>query len=171
VKGVNRNLLIFKPIARDLAALAKEDKPVRAVPSLDDVQTFVDFAPKWLGGEIAAQEQRLGRPAELRQGFVGRVLDVAPREPPQNRLRVGGALGHSSAPSDCNASIGTPDLTAMRAAATSSAPCADARLPLVGKVLMNRSSSARSMIVERPTLRAVRLLARTASKILVRGCR
>ena len=38
MKRVHGNLLIFKLIARDLAALAKEDKPVRAAPSLDDVQ-------------------------------------------------------------------------------------------------------------------------------------
>jgi hypothetical protein len=37
VKRVHGDLLIFKPIARDLATLAKEDKPVGAVPGLDDV--------------------------------------------------------------------------------------------------------------------------------------
>ena len=37
MEGKNRDLLVFKAVRRDLAALAKEDKAVRAVPPLDDI--------------------------------------------------------------------------------------------------------------------------------------
>jgi hypothetical protein len=62
---MHRDLLIVEPVARDLTAFAEEDEPVRAIPGLDDVQPFVDFASERLGGEIAAKEQRLGRLAQF----------------------------------------------------------------------------------------------------------
>jgi hypothetical protein len=37
VKRVHGDLLIFEPIAGDLAALTKKDEAIRAVPGLDDV--------------------------------------------------------------------------------------------------------------------------------------
>lgn len=41
VKRVHGDFLIFEPIARDFAALTKENEAIRTVPGLDDVQSFM----------------------------------------------------------------------------------------------------------------------------------
>ena len=79
VKREHGDFLIFEPIARDFAALTEEDEAIRAVPVLDDVQSFMDFAPERFGGEIAAQKDGLCRLAQFRQRLIRRVLDVALR--------------------------------------------------------------------------------------------
>ena len=53
--------LLVEPFGCELSTLAVEDELVGAIPVLDDVQPLVDLAPQRLGGEIAAQEDRLWR--------------------------------------------------------------------------------------------------------------
>src|SRR5271154_4207819 len=81
VKSGYGHCLVVETVARHLAALAEEDETVGAVPGLNNVQSLMDLAPERLGGEIAAEEHRLRRLAKLGQGPIGRVLDIAAREP------------------------------------------------------------------------------------------
>lgn len=59
------NFLIRNPVRGYFSALAKEDKTIGAVPILDNVKTLVDLTPEGFEAKIAAQEDRLGRAAQL----------------------------------------------------------------------------------------------------------
>ena len=61
---------VLLAVARHLAALAEEDEAVGAVPVLDDIQAFLDFPAQLDKLQITAEEDRLNRLAQFRQGFV-----------------------------------------------------------------------------------------------------
>jgi hypothetical protein len=46
VQCKHRDLLILQAIGRDFTTFAIKDKPVGAVPVLNDIETFVDFLPQ-----------------------------------------------------------------------------------------------------------------------------
>ena len=81
MERVHRDLLVLQPIASHLATFAKKDEVVGAVPGFDDVQPLVDFAAQRRLAEVTAEEDGLGRLAELGEPPVGRVLDVAASRP------------------------------------------------------------------------------------------
>src|SRR5512135_381589 len=85
------DLVVLTAVAGQLAAAGEEHEVVGAVPLLDDVQPFLDLPTQFLAVKVAAQEDGLDRLAEFRERLVRRVLHVVPREPPQDRLRLGRA--------------------------------------------------------------------------------
>ena len=91
VQRQHADLVVLAAVAGQLAAAGEEHEVVGAVPLLDDVQPFVDLAAQPLAVQVAAQEDRLDRLAELRERLVGRVLHVVAREAPQDRLGLGRA--------------------------------------------------------------------------------
>src|SRR3546814_7400548 len=62
-----------------------EDKAVRAVPVLDDVEPGMDVAAQILRADIAAQEDRLDDLAEFGKCRIGRLLDSRAGEAAQDR--------------------------------------------------------------------------------------
>ena len=66
-------MLLVATVGRELAALAKEDDGVDAVPGLDQVQALVDLALQVAITEVARDEDRLLRTAELKHGLVDGV--------------------------------------------------------------------------------------------------
>lgn len=90
----SRDLLIVEAIAGDLAALAKEDEACGAVPVLDHIQAFVDFASELLLAQIPAQKDRLDSPTEIGQRLVGGMHYLGASKSPQDRFRVGDPAVH-----------------------------------------------------------------------------
>jgi hypothetical protein len=91
MQGEHADLVILTAVADHFAVAGEEDEVVGAVPLLDDVETFVDLTAECLAVKVPAQEDGLDRPAEFREGLVGRMLNVAPDEPAQDRFGLGRA--------------------------------------------------------------------------------
>jgi hypothetical protein len=83
--------VIFATVAGHLAATGEVEEVIGAVPALDDVEPFVDLAPQRQVVQIACEEDRLDRAAQLRQRLVGRMLDILAGEAPQDGLGLGRA--------------------------------------------------------------------------------
>jgi hypothetical protein len=83
------DLVILSAVADHFAATGEENEVIGAVPLLDDVQTFVDLPAECLAVKVLAQEDGLHGPAKLREGLVGRMLNVAPHEAAQDRFGLG----------------------------------------------------------------------------------
>jgi hypothetical protein len=49
VEWQHGKFLVLQVVSRDLTAFAVEDEAVGPVPVLDDVETFLDFAPRRFG--------------------------------------------------------------------------------------------------------------------------
>jgi hypothetical protein len=92
MQGEHADLVILTAVAHHLTAAGKEDEVVGAVPLLDDVQAFVDLAAEGFAVKVPAEEDGLDRSAELREGLVGWMLNVAPDEAAQDRLGLGRRL-------------------------------------------------------------------------------
>ena len=67
MERVHRDLLVLQPITGHLASLAEEDEVVGAIPGFDDVQPLANFAAQRRLAKIVAEEDGLGRLAELGQ--------------------------------------------------------------------------------------------------------
>src|SRR3546814_20387874 len=79
-----------------------EDKAVRAVPVLDDVEPGMDVAAQILRADIAAQEDRLDDLAEFGKCRIGRVLDRRAGEAAPDRFGASGrAAGRESGGTYC----------------------------------------------------------------------
>ena len=57
--------LVLQVVGSDLTAFAVEDEVVGSVPVLDDVETFLNFAPQRFGVEVATQKNRFERLAQF----------------------------------------------------------------------------------------------------------
>ena len=65
MQGQYRQLLVLQPIGRDLAALAKEDETIGAIPVLDDLQAVVDLATQGLPVQVLTEKNSLDGLAQL----------------------------------------------------------------------------------------------------------
>ena len=68
VQAQHADFLILAPVAREFAALGKEDEIIGAIPLLDDVQAFVNFPAQRLRLQVTAEKDRLDRLAEFDEG-------------------------------------------------------------------------------------------------------
>ena len=59
MEGENRLFLVLEPVGGDFTTLAIEDKPVGAVPVLDDIEPRVDLLAERFGVEILAEKDCL----------------------------------------------------------------------------------------------------------------
>ena len=72
-QGQYEELLLVAAVGLDVAALAVGEDAVRAVLGLDDVQAFLDLALQVAQAQVARDEDRLLRAADLEHRRVGGV--------------------------------------------------------------------------------------------------
>jgi hypothetical protein len=76
VKGEHAHFLVVSAVGGHLAAFAKKDEVIGAVPVLDDVESFVDFTSQLKRSKIAAQEDGFCGFTELRECPVDGMLHI-----------------------------------------------------------------------------------------------
>jgi hypothetical protein len=67
------------------------DEAIGAVPALDDLQPFVDFAAECLGRQLPAEEHGAHRLTELSQCAIRGMLLILAREASQDGFCLRGA--------------------------------------------------------------------------------
>ena len=76
MKREHADFLVVGAVGSHLAAFAKEDEVVGAVPVFDDFESFVDFASQLKRSKIAAQENGFCGFSELRECPVDGMLHI-----------------------------------------------------------------------------------------------
>ncbi len=59
MEGEHRLFLVIEPVGGDFTTLPIEDKPIRAVPVLDDIEPRIDLLAHRFGVEVLTEKDRL----------------------------------------------------------------------------------------------------------------
>src|SRR5882672_12575251 len=91
MQAEHRQLLVIKPIRRNLTALTIEDEAVGAVPVFHHVEPCVDLSSERLLVEIASQKRGFDGSSQFDECPVGGMLHIGAGEATQDGLRLSGA--------------------------------------------------------------------------------